>query len=377
MNELDVNLFAGAGGLARGLRLAGFNPTILYENDANAWETLRHNKLIPSDPPAWEKHKGDVKQVRWQDFERRVRLLAGGVPCQPFSLGGKHLADRDDRNLFPQLLRAIRHLTPKAVLVENVQGFLREGFEPYFRYILRRLEIPSMKPKSDEVWKSHDKRLRREQCSAGYQPEYNVVWRLLEAADYGVPQNRRRIFIVATRNDLPVYRFPPLTHSRDALIRSQVSGEYWLRYDLPKPRRNGTRVQAEQDSRKPWLTVRDALAKLPEPADEEEEAEMNHWSIPGARAYTGHDGSKLDWTSKTIKAGVHGVSGGENTIIDERGRLRYYTLSEMARLQTFPNSHVFHGARSQVIRQIGNAVPPRLAAAVARPLYRLLTHETS
>src|SRR5438094_4101579 len=195
MSTLDVNLFAGAGGLARGLRWAGFDPTLLYESDSNAWKTLKDNKLVPRDPPGRERHKGDVKLVRWQEIKGHVRLLAAGVPCQPFSLAGKHLADRDGRNLFPELLRAIRYLRPKAVLVENVQGFLRDGFEPYFEYILRRLEIPSMKARNDELWKSHDRRLRRHQCSAGYQPEYNVVWRLLEAADFGVPQNRRRIFI--------------------------------------------------------------------------------------------------------------------------------------------------------------------------------------
>ncbi len=164
MSELDINLFAGAGGLARGLRWAGFDATLLYENDTRAWQTLKVNKLISRDPPGWEDHNGDVKLVRWQDIKRPVRLIAAGVPCQPFSLAGKHLADRDGRNLFPELLRAIRYLRPKSVLVENVQGFLRDGFKPYFEYILRRLEMPSMKARNDELWRSHDRRLRRHQC---------------------------------------------------------------------------------------------------------------------------------------------------------------------------------------------------------------------
>jgi len=373
MSELDVNLFAGAGGLALGLRRVGLGPTLLFENDANAWSTLKDNKIARRDPPGWERHKGDVELVRWQEIKRRVRLIAAGVPCQPFSLGGKHLADRDGRNLFPELLRAVRYLRPKAVLVENVQGFLRDGFKPYFEYILRRLEIPSMKARNDELWKSHDRRLRRHQCSAGYEPEYNVVWRLLEAADYGVPQNRRRIFIVATRSDLSVYRFPDPTHSRDALVRSQASGQYWEERSLPMPRRNGKHELPESNGLKAWVTVRDALAGLPEPARNEDDAERNHWLITGARSYHGHDGSKLDWPSKTIKAGVHGVAGGENTVTNQRGTIRYFTLREMARLQTFPDGHVFSGARSQVTRQIGNAIPARLAAAVARHLRRLLS----
>jgi DNA (cytosine-5)-methyltransferase 1 len=100
---------------------------------------------------------------------------------------------------------------------------------------------------------------------------------------------------------------------------------------------------------------------------------MNHWLINGARKYAGHAGSILDWPSKTIKAGVHGVPGGENTIVDDSGRFRYYTLREIARLQTFPDAHYFCGARMHITRQIGNAVPCLLAAAVARPLFDLLT----
>lgn len=99
---------------------------------------------------------------------------------------------------------------------------------------------------------------------------------------------------------------------------------------------------------------------------------MNHWKVPGARRYAGHAGSVLDLPSKTIKAGVHGVPGGENTFVDDSGKLRYYTLREMARIQTFPDEHFFCGARIHVTRQIGNAVPCDLAAAMARPLYEIL-----
>ena len=103
----------------------------------------------------------------------------------------------------------------------------------------------------------------------------------------------------------------------------------------------------------------------------------NHWKIPGARAYPGHTGSTLDWPSKTLKAGVHGVPGGENMMVCDNGSLRYYTLREMARIQTFPDGHYFTGARSNVTRQIGNAVPCDLAAAVAAPLRKLFDLESS
>ena len=135
--------------------------------------------------------------------------------------------------------------------------------------------------------------------------------------------------------------------------------------------RNGHMAPLDE-SRLPWLTVRDALSDLPSPSRTEETAAMNHWIIPGARSYAGHTGSSLDWPSKTLKAGVHGVPGGENTLRDD-GRFRYYTLREAARLQTFPDAHIFQGARLHVTRQIGNAVPSRLAAAVASPLRKLIT----
>ena len=99
---------------------------------------------------------------------------------------------------------------------------------------------------------------------------------------------------------------------------------------------------------------------------------MNHFVIPGARAYHGHAGSALDWPSKAIKAGVHGVPGGENTVLDAKGRIRYYTLREAARIQTFPDSHTFVGRRIHVTRQIGNAVPVVLAESISRPLLGLL-----
>jgi DNA (cytosine-5)-methyltransferase 1 len=374
MSELDVNMFAGAGGMARGIKSVGFDPTFLYEDDSDAWRTLKANKLARRDPPEWDDHEGDVTHVDWRKVKGRVRLIAAGVPCQPFSLAGKHRADGDGRNLFPELVRAIRYLHPKAVVVENVQGLLRDTFRPYFEYLLRKLECPSMKPRSEELWRKHDKRIRHHQCKPGYEPEYQVVWRLLEAADYGVPQNRRRIFIVATRRDLPTYRFPDPTHSRIALLRSQANGDYWDAHGLSKPKRPRTQpALPESDGLKPWVTVRDALRGLPPPGTTEEDSKLIHWAIPGAKAYHGHDGSRLDWPSKTIKAGVHGVPGGENSIVDEHGKFRYYTLREAARIQSFPDAHLFIGARLQITRQIGNAVPPKLAAAVARPLYRLLS----
>lgn len=373
---IDANLFAGAGGLAVGLRTAGFAPVELYEFDPVSCETLRHNATSPQASLEGTVRENDVCKVEWRGLRGKVRLLAAGAPCQPFSLGGKHRAEHDGRNLFPEVIRAVRQLSPASVLLENVRGLLRNAFRPYFEYLLRQLEYPSLGPKPNELWQNHDERIRRCQCSVGYEPEYLVTWRLLDAADFGVAQNRQRVFIVATRSGLSQYRFPVATHSRRALLQFQRSGEYWTRHGIRKPialPANGGNAAA--DPRLPWRTVRDELAGLPAPSDNEGAAKMNHWRILGARLYAGHAGSALDWPSKTIKAGVHGVPGGENIVIEDSGKARYYTLREAARIQSFPDVHFFAGARIHVTRQIGNAVPCRLAAAVAAPLYGILKCE--
>jgi DNA (cytosine-5)-methyltransferase 1 len=374
-STLDINLFAGGGGLALGLKAAGFAVGRVYEIDPVSCKTLRRNAGSTLLNVAVE--EGDVAKVDWSAITKPVRLLAGGVPCQPFSLGGKHRADRDERNLFPEVFRAVRKLRPEVLVVENVRGLLREGFRPYFEYILRQLEFPFLVRRTEESWQEHDKRIRRHQCSAAYEPAYRVSWRLLEAADFGVPQIRQRVFIVAARPHLPPFSFPAATHGREALIRSLASKGYWESHGIKKRVSAvadvfSEKVGQEDDGRLPWVTVRDALRDLPEAAPEEAGAWMNHWRIVGARGYSGHAGSRLDWPSKTIKAGVHGVPGGENTLVSDTGSLRYYTLREAARIQSFPDTHFFEGARIHVTRQIGNAVPRALAAAVIKPIFQML-----
>ena len=369
---IDVELFAGAGGLAVGMKAAGFFPASFYEVDAFCCRTLRHNISSKNRTLIGNVFESKAEDIDWSPLKGKVRLLAAVTPCQPFSLGGKHLADKDGRNLFPELLRAVRELRPAAVFLENVRGLSRDSFRPYFEYVLRHLECPVLAPKSGELWQSHDWRLRKYQLSIGYDPEYHVSFRLVEAADYGVPQNRQRVFIVSMRRDFPPYEFPRRTHSRAALLHAQKSGAYWDRHGIRRRTIVNDEHVGDCNGEKPWATTRDGLAGLPKASQSEAESEMNHWSIPGAKAYHGHSGSLLDWPAKTIKAGVHGVPGGENTVIDDSGGLRYFTLRETARIQTFPDSHLFDGARIHVTRQIGNAVPCDLAEALAKPLYKLL-----
>jgi DNA (cytosine-5)-methyltransferase 1 len=374
LSPIDIDIFAGAGGLAIGLASAGFAPHDLYELDPFCCETLRHNASSDDPSLSGKVQEGDVAGVDWSHLKAPVRLLAAGAPCQPFSNGGKHLANRDGRNLFPEVVRAVRELKPQAVLIENVAGLLRPNFRPYFEYILRQLECPSVQPNSrSNAWRKHDARISAHRHSIGCRPEYIVQWRLLDAADFGVPQNRRRVFIVATRLDVPIYRFPDPTHSKEALLHAQFRADYWEQRNVRKPKEVILRRMAEPNGHIPWVTVRDALADLPEPSISPDSAWMNHWRIDGARAYDGHAGSRLDWPSKTIKAGVHGVPGGENTFVDECGLFRYYTFREAARIQSFPDNHLFIGARAVITRQLGNAVPSKLAEPIARPLFRALS----
>ena len=202
--------------------------------------------------------------------------------------------------------------------------------------------------------------------------------RLLNAANYGVPQKRERVFFVGFRSDLGVeWTFPDETHSLESLLIDQwVTGEYWDRHEVatkhrPKlPERFASRVNAlkagtplDLFAAAPWRTVRDALAGLPDPEREDCSGFHNHWHNPGARSYVGHTGSPLDEPAKTLKAGDHGVPGGENTVVRPDGKLRYFTVREAARVQTFDDDYVFHGAWTEAMRQLGNAVPVRLGEA--------------
>lgn len=374
--RVDLNLFAGGGGLACGLSSAGFGPFDLFELDRWARATLEFNTTSLSPTICGRVAGIDVRTTSWAAWSGRVRLLAGGVPCQPFSLGGAHRAEKDDRNLFPDTLKAIRETHPLAVLLENVAGLRRPAFHPYFQYVIRQLRRPSLGPLNDEAWTVHDQRLARLDLGQDSE-EYRVTWSLENAADFGVPQQRKRILVAAIRADVaPAFRFPPPSHSRDALIDRLGSGAA----ENPSSSESlpfDESSRSASEARSAWVTVREALRDLPSPSAQPESSSFNHWRIAGARSYKGHSGSQMDWPAKTIKAGVHGVPGGENMLITDTGELRYFTLREAARLQTFPDEHVFSGARSSVVRQIGNAVPCKLSEAVGTALAEHLADSAS
>ena len=371
----DVNIFSGAGGLALGLMQAGFEPTEFYDKDPGACSTLIHNLQRLSSPLHGRVFQSDVSQMDWLRLGPDIRLLAAGTPCQPFSMGGSRRGADDSRNLFPELLKAVSVLRPVAVLIENVRGLDRGQHKQYLDYVIRQLSYIELTRRPAEKWQDHDSRLLKHASTKTSHLSYRVKWAVLNSADYGVAQIRHRLFLVATQPNLPEYQFPKPTHSRSRLVYQQARKPYWEERGLPIPDIEVCRPAKDDDVADllPWTTVRDAVNDLPPLHYGKGEESNNHCFIPGARPYSGHSGSRLDWPSKTVKAGVHGVPGGENTMVCDDGSLRYYSMREMARIQSFPDHHYFPGARSNVTRQIGNAVPCGLAKAVARPLHDILS----
>jgi DNA (cytosine-5)-methyltransferase 1 len=375
-----IELFAGAGGLGMGVSSAGFTPIKVVEWDRWCCDTLRENRTRPSGVLAkWpEPIEGDVRFVRFEEHEGKVELVTGGPPCQPFSLGGKHKAQHDHRDMWSEAVRVVREVKPKAFIFENVKGLTRQSFASYLQYIERQLNYPEIVQCLDESWIEHLGRLEQHHTSRRRANDgliYQVVYRVLNAADFGIPQRRERVVFVGFRNDLGVeWSFPDPTHSADALLWSQYrSSDYWEKHRVPRSKRiliSRTEGRAERLLFKPdslpWRTVRDAISDLPDPEFEPNRARVypNHKFQAGARAYPGHTGSPLDEPAKTLKAGVHGVPGGENMLARPDGSLRYFSVRESARLQTFPDEYLFHGAWSEAMRQLGNAVPVQLAFAI-------------
>ena len=283
-----VELYAGCGGMALGLKQAGFEHVALVDFDEACIRTLRRNGFP------------DAQHSRVEDADLSphagVSLLAGGPPCQPFSLGGVDGGQGDRRNGWEAALRAVERCRPRAVMFENVAGLLRPKFAAYLTSVLSRLEGMG----------------------------YHVVVEKVDAAHYGVPQTRRRVFVVGFREKAALAAYSP-------------------------PERRGEGV----------VTVREALASLGPP-----NGENGHAARGSARAYEGHTGSDPDGVAKTVTSGVNGPGGGANTLRLEGGAVRYFTIREAARIQTFPDSFSFDGLSwTASFRQIGNAVPVLLARA--------------
>jgi len=374
----SVELFSGGGGLAIAMHKAGFRHLLLNEMNRRACGTLRANMAVDyfaaearpatlGDP--WPLIEGPVDQVDFGPFAGEVDVVAGGVPCQPFSLGGIHRGHHDERNLWPEFLRCVREIRPRVILAENVKGLLRPSFAPYWDYIRRALSAPFEERLEGETWRDHDRRLVKTLRAPSDSTEYyDIDFRLLNAADYGVPQSRQRVVLVGFRKDLAAtWRWPVPTHSSTALALAQQDGSYWERHGLSPLVEFPPPPDAVEDGLAAWRTLRDAIGDLPEPIERQEHPGLiHHVGWPGARSYKGHTPNCLDKPAKTIKAGVHGVPGGETVLRLDDGSIRYMTVREIARVMTFPDDWRLHGPRSEQIRQLGNAVPVELGVVIAK-----------
>lgn len=351
--------------------MAGFQAEVAVEWDRWACDTLRENQANghPAIDPDCRIVEGDVRLVDWSSVPDGVDLVTGGPPCQPFSAGGKARAADDPRDMFPATVRVIATLRPRAFVVENVRGLTRAAFGDYLNYIELQLQHPELRARDAETWAEHHKRLQGEHTTVTSDLRYNVVRTLVNAADYGVPQQRHRVFFVGFRADQEAeWSFPLRTHSRAALLRDQANGSYWRRVGVnaPKGPMRTAATPSPDDGLHPWRTVREAIGDLPRPGKHGDRAFLNHIQQPGARSYPGHTGSSLDLPAKALKAGGHGVPGGENMALYPTGRVRYFTVRESARLQTFPDRWELHGAWGEAMRQLGNAVPVLLAEKVVK-----------
>ncbi|MGD2101230.1 MAG: DNA cytosine methyltransferase [Acidimicrobiia bacterium] len=304
----SVEVCAGAGGSALGLEQAGFYHQALIEIDAHACATLRLNR------PQWNVLEQDLALFKGSEF-RGVDLLSGGVPCPPFSVAGKQLGEADERDLFPEMLRLAEALEPSAVLIENVKGILTERFGAYRAQVDHRLS------------------------ELGFVPE----WRLLQSSDYGVPQLRPRVVMVALRPvALSAFEWP------------QAS-------DYPAPTVGEVLRQAMAEGGWPgvdsWAEQADRIAPT---------------LVGGSKKHGGPDLGPTRAKQAWAELGVNAKTLAEAPPGPDHDGMPRLTVSMAALLQGFPPDWLFSGRKTNAYRQVGNAFPPPVAKAVGEQIYRAL-----
>lgn len=300
----SIEFCAGAGGQALGLEMAGFRHSTLVEIEPDFAETLRLNR------PSWDVRIEDMNHFDGRPF-KGMELLAGGLPCPPFSIAGKQLGEQDERNLFPAAIRLVDEIRPKAVMIENVKGFLSPVFEDY------RLG------------------LREQFRKLGY----SIDWRLLNASDFGVPQLRPRVVIVALRNDLiDAFDWPEvLPHNPETVgqaLKDLMAANGWL----------GAEAWAER--------ANDIAPTI----------------VGGSKKHGGPDLGPTRARQAWAALGVEGRSIAEAPPANDFVGMPRLTVRMVARLQGFPDNWRFNGRKTTAYRQVGNAFPPPVAKAVAQNL---------
>jgi DNA (cytosine-5)-methyltransferase 1 len=354
-----------------GLHRAGFRNALAVEWDKAAVDTIESNRRRHT--RGWVVSHEDVAKLDYGSLKLGVvDLLSAGAPCQPFSVGGRLRGEGDPRNMFPEVVRAVREIRPRTFLFENVRGLLFPRNRKYFDYILAQLRMPSRVRGADEDWMAH---LAALEAIAQDEHEYTVEWRLLNAADFGLAQLRLRIVVVGVhRDEHEKFEWPAPSHDRATLIKTLYEDEYWDSHGVDATTRGAIRATLppeplEATTLPRWVTLRDVISDLGAPGGDD----PSHSPVPGARLYPRHKGSILDWPGKTVKAGVHGCPGGEHIVLLDDGSHRYLTVRECSTLQGFPKDFNLPVLRTLAMRQIGNAVPVALSEAVGRQLKKVVT----
>lgn len=302
----SVEICAGAGGQAFGLESAGFEHVALVEIDKHACETLHMNR------PMWNVVQDDLANFSGIPFAG-VDLLAGGVPCPPFSKAGKQLGKEDERNLFPEAIRLVDEIRPRAVMLENVRGILDPVFDDYRQHIKSEIE------------------------KFGYRGD----WRLLNASDFGVPQLRPRVLFVALRLDVADFFEWPVPSE----VSPPTVGECLV--DLMAA--NGWRGADE------WAETANAIAPT---------------IVGGSKKHGGPDLGPTRAKRAWAALGVNGHLIANDLPEPDFVGMPCLTVRMVARLQGFPDRWNFSGKKTAAYRQVGNAFPPPVAEAVGRSIIR-------
>lgn len=308
----SLEVCAGAGGQALGLEIAGFRHVGLSEIDAQARATLRLNR------PAWPVLEGpdaDIKTLDARPFAG-VDLLAGGLPCPPFSIAGKKLGEDDERNLFPDFLRLVDECRPKAILIENVRGLLAPEFEDF-----------------------------RTRLSASFDARgYWIGFKLLNASDFGVPQLRPRVAIVGLPHaTAPLFDWPAPARQKTGTVGETL---------LPLMRANGW-PRAEE-----WAKGANTIAPT---------------LVGGSKKHGGPDLGPTRARNAWAALGVNGKSLAEDAPDAAFEGMPRLTVKMAAAIQGFPPDWTFAGRKTPAYRQVGNAFPPPVAAALGRAIAATLS----
>lgn len=309
----SIEICAGAGGQALGLERAGFEHVAAVELDTFASETLRLNR------PNWNVVERDLHNWDGTPYAGGVELLAGGVPCPPFSVAGKQLGASDERDLFPRALELVETIDPRAILLENVRGLASEKFASYRTQIIERL----------------------------WTMGYTADWRVLNASDFGVPQLRPRFILVGLKHDdWEQFHWPTPGLNKPPTVGESLGDLMAL---------HGWSGAAE------WARKADTIAPT---------------LVGGSKKHGGADVGPTRAKQAWAKLGINGKS-----LADEPPNRDFFGMPKLtprmtARIQGFPDSWKFAGRKTAAYRQIGNAFPPQVAEAVGRQIKKALTDIT-